>query len=513
MSAIAARDFDTVVPDGFARLEGPRALRGRALACASDDRLSLLIAAGDREAFAIAYDRHFAALVRYCRGILLSREDAEDAAQAAMVEALRTLPDKPARINLRAWLYRVAHNEAIDLLRRRRAHDPLDSVDTDGTPGAACCADTADVVGTRERLAELVRDLRALPERQRGALVMREFCGLEYEEIATAIGGSEAAAMQTVFEARSALTACEEGRSLTCAGVQRLISDGDRRSMRARRIRAHMRSCDGCRAFETSATHRRRDFALLLLPPLAGKGGLAALLGLVRSQVHTAATRCAAATTRFQGAPAGVRGAAVGVLCVAAGGGVAAVAHHAAPHAPAVAPHAGPSVDRVAHTRPAATHVVADLRWVARHRHVAVRRARVVEHHRVVRVRATHLVAPDRASVAPASAPVAATGTAAPGSSSGASARPAAAVGVEVSAGSGHAGVHVAANIGKVASVTGEVSVGSSASGTGVNAAVAASTPVASANVSVGAGTQATPSGTKAGANVATNLCLLSCAQ
>jgi hypothetical protein len=94
---------------------------GRPLRRLGDEQLASLIAAGERDAFAVAYERHLPALIRYCRGILLVREDAEDAAQSAMVAALRALPQRPPQLRLRAWLFRVAHNEAGGLRPARPA--------------------------------------------------------------------------------------------------------------------------------------------------------------------------------------------------------------------------------------------------------------------------------------------------------------------------------------------------------------------------------------------------------
>ena len=289
----------------------------RPLTALGDEQLAELIARGDDRAFAVAYERHLPGLVRYCRGIVLIEQDAEDAAQSAMVAALRALPQRPPRLQLRAWLYRVAHNEAVSLLRRRRPHASLDDAITLSTP------DVADTAETRARLQELVGDLRSLPERQRGALLMRELCGLDYHEIADAIGCSEAAAMQTVYEARSALVQSSEGRSLSCAGVQRLISDGDRRSMRARRVRAHLRSCQGCTAFQQSLSGRQHDLRLLL--PLAGKGMFVGLLAALRV---AGSKRLADLAARLPSMPVGVRGAALGATLLASGGVLGVVHHH-----------------------------------------------------------------------------------------------------------------------------------------------------------------------------------------
>lgn len=286
-----------------------------------DEQLARLIATGDREAFAALYDRYLPALVRYCRGILLVREDAEDAAQNAMVAALRALPTRPPQLALRAWLYRVAHNEAISLMRRRHQHEPLErAAEIPGT-------DIGETAAVRARLRQLVSDLRSLPERQRGALVMRELCGLGYDEIAGALGSSEGTAMQTVFEARSALMHCESGRTLGCEGVQRIISDGDRRSLRARRVRAHMRSCDGCRAFEMSVSTRTRDLSVLV-PIAAGKAAIAALLGALGLGGVVGRARLAGLTVRVQSMTPGFRGAAASVVVAVGGLTATQLVHH-----------------------------------------------------------------------------------------------------------------------------------------------------------------------------------------
>lgn len=250
--------------EAAASAHSPLRPRLRPLRTLDDAQLAALVAAGDADAFAVVYDRHAPALERYCRGILLSSQDAEDAAQSAMLAALRTLPERPAKLNLRAWLFRVAHNEAISLLRGRRRHEQLD-------PAALRTGEghLAEVVELRTRLRDILADLRSLSERQRGALVMREMCGLSYGEIAGAIGGSEASAMQTVFEARSALAQCEQGRTMDCVAVQRSLSDGDRRRVRSRAIRTHVRCCAACHEFEQALSDRPRALDALVPAPAA----------------------------------------------------------------------------------------------------------------------------------------------------------------------------------------------------------------------------------------------------
>ena len=231
-------------------------------------------ARGDDAALAAMYERHHQALYRYCRSILHHDEDARDALQSTMAKALAALRDEERDFELRPWLFRIAHNEAISRLRQRRDTVDLDAVGTLGTDSLA------QTVEDRERLALLGADLRDLPERQRSALVLRELSGLSHEEIAVVLDSSARAVKQTIFEARAGLHECAEGRTMLCADVQRALSDGDGRVLRGRRVRAHVRSCRACRTFKTALAQRPADLAALApaLPASAGAALLAHLL-------------------------------------------------------------------------------------------------------------------------------------------------------------------------------------------------------------------------------------------
>lgn len=243
-----------------------------ALGFLSDERLARLAARGDQRAFSALFERHQPGLVRYCGTILRHTADAEDAAQNAMVSALRSLESGTVPMRVKPWLYKIAHNEAISLVRSRR---PAEELDEATLPAVADPEEAGEV---RQRLGQLMADLRALTERQREALVLRELCGMQYAEIATSLGSSEAAAQQTVFEARSALAQFGEGRAMACEGVQRAMSECDGMRLRTRRVRAHLRGCECCKAFEASLLTRRRDLGLLF-PPTGVAGGFIAALG------------------------------------------------------------------------------------------------------------------------------------------------------------------------------------------------------------------------------------------
>ena len=93
-------------------------------------RLARRASRGDRAAFEQIFRRHHQELYRYSLAIVHDREDAEDAMQATMAAALRALPGEDRRIDIRPWLFRIAHNESISLLRRR----PSDQLDEASIP-------------------------------------------------------------------------------------------------------------------------------------------------------------------------------------------------------------------------------------------------------------------------------------------------------------------------------------------------------------------------------------------
>src|SRR5438132_9328954 len=144
----------------------------------SDERLAKLVSNGSARAFGLLYRRHHQALYRYCCAIVRNTDDAQDALQSAMLRALLALQAEQRDLAVRPWLFRIVHNEAVSLLRRRRDAVPLEEelASSGGAPEQAW--------ELRERLATLVVDLQALTERQRSALVMRELSGLPIKEIA-----------------------------------------------------------------------------------------------------------------------------------------------------------------------------------------------------------------------------------------------------------------------------------------------------------------------------------------
>src|SRR2546423_14852231 len=110
------------------------ALRSRRLlALLDDDRLAREVARGSEAAFEVVYDRHHRGLLAFCRHLLGSREEAEDALQQTFASAYDHLMRTGAEVRLKPWLYTIARNRCITTIRARHT-EPMENLEpsTDG---------------------------------------------------------------------------------------------------------------------------------------------------------------------------------------------------------------------------------------------------------------------------------------------------------------------------------------------------------------------------------------------
>ena len=289
-----------------------------------DERLARQVARDDR-AFVAIYERYHQTLYRYCRAMLRDDTDAQDAAQSTWTRALIALRRGKRDAPLMPWLFRIAHNESISQVRRRTRQRPVPDAETAGeaTEAHGESASAEQQAIDREQFAQLLDDLQALPDRLRGALLMRELGGFSHDEIATSLGTSVGAAKQSILEARRGLQEFEAGRALICDEVTRRVSGGDRRTLRGRQIRAHLRVCEPCSAFAAAIEGRRRSlraYAPTLAAPAAA-AGLAHALGASGAGATATGVSAGAATSAGlagAGAPSGAVVAVAGKSATAA---------------------------------------------------------------------------------------------------------------------------------------------------------------------------------------------------
>jgi RNA polymerase sigma factor (sigma-70 family) len=295
-----------------------------------EKRLSSRAAAGDTAAFAEIYRRHHQALFRYCLALLRDPDDAADSLQTTMAKALSALEEGGPVKGVRPWLFRIAHNTAVDHLRRRRPQAALDEL-SEVESSTLTAPSAASEAESRAALAEAVADIRELPERQGSALIMRELSALSYADIALALSTSEAAVRQLVHQARTVLHARRTGRSVECEAVRQALSDRDGETPRDQRMRAHLAACSDCREFQSSIVRRRAALAALV-PPLAPGTSDYLLRRLVGHAPHSGGgigggltggvAKLAGTSTASQLAA----GALVGAVAVVSAGGILAAA-------------------------------------------------------------------------------------------------------------------------------------------------------------------------------------------
>ena len=200
----------------------------------SDETLGRPLAAGEAAAFDELYRRYVHRLSAYGAHLLGDGVSGDDVAQASLLKAYGALRDGRVPDRMRPWLYRIAHNAAVDLVTRRRE---LPSAELPDPPGE----DSLDG-------GALVAALAGLPDRQRRVYVLREIHGLRIDETASELGLTGSQVEQALFAARNRLAELIVfGERLSCVAVRRLAAGplevGERRA-----LKTHLRSCPSCRA-------------------------------------------------------------------------------------------------------------------------------------------------------------------------------------------------------------------------------------------------------------------------
>jgi len=150
-------------------------------------------------AFEALVRRHQAAVYRVALRMLGSEADAQDATQEAFVRAWRALQGFRRQSAVSTWLYRIVTHRCLDLIAARRPTEDLDQIELDAG------ADPADKAEQRERLRAVTRAVAGLPGEQRAALVLREFEGLSYEQVADVLDTSVSAVKGRIHRARLAV--------------------------------------------------------------------------------------------------------------------------------------------------------------------------------------------------------------------------------------------------------------------------------------------------------------------
>jgi RNA polymerase sigma factor (sigma-70 family) len=173
----------------------------RLLAAQSDQRLAALAGEGHERAFEALVHRYRRPLLRYCRRLRLSDARAEDVLQQAFLQAWLAFARGADVRDVRAWLYRIVHNAAINAMRAGAdGHSEL----TEGMQAKAALAGESELqrkIAVREALT----DVAALPQMQQQAIFLTAVDGQSHDEVAGVLGISEGALRGLLYRARASL--------------------------------------------------------------------------------------------------------------------------------------------------------------------------------------------------------------------------------------------------------------------------------------------------------------------
>jgi RNA polymerase sigma-70 factor (ECF subfamily) len=176
---------------------------------------------GNSEAWGELYLQYAAAIFRFCRRALPSREDAEDATMEVFLKVREKLNQYDSNRPFSAWLYKVAANHCWDILRRRRVRQDLETDEVESVPLEHPDPGQLERM-VEERTHQEVRSaLAGLPARARMALVLRYYADMSYDEIAEALGVRRAFVGVVLLRARHQLR-----QALGQRGPARLTAKG-----------------------------------------------------------------------------------------------------------------------------------------------------------------------------------------------------------------------------------------------------------------------------------------------
>jgi RNA polymerase sigma-70 factor (ECF subfamily) len=164
----------------------------------TDDELMERVQTGDDLAFQVLYDRYKGQLFIYCLRMLNDRDAAKDILQEVFIRIHTRRETYEAGTNFNGWVHTIARNLSLNARRDAKDHSSFD----ERMNYAASASETGRDVALQERLAE---EIARLPEIYREALILREYEGHSYQEIAELIDVAMSTVKFRIFKAREIL--------------------------------------------------------------------------------------------------------------------------------------------------------------------------------------------------------------------------------------------------------------------------------------------------------------------
>jgi len=171
----------------------------------SDAALVTRAREGDQDAFRLLVERHSVRLFQLAFRMTGNEQDAEDLVQETFLRAYKQLNRFQSRAGLGTWLYRIAANCSLDLLRRRKRRGEQETVEFDSEEALPATLSDAPAPDqqvyhgeVRQKVESVMRELTPM---ERTAFVLRHFEGLSIGEIGSALGVGPGATKQSIFRA------------------------------------------------------------------------------------------------------------------------------------------------------------------------------------------------------------------------------------------------------------------------------------------------------------------------
>ncbi|MCB9105368.1 MAG: RNA polymerase sigma factor [Anaerolineales bacterium] len=267
----------------------------------SDQQLAAQAAAGSRDAFAALYKRYFQDIYDYAARVSRNQDVAADVVQSTFVKAWRQLEERKTPDNIKAWLFTVAHNAAIDELRyNNRLVSPTEDTGEMDQPYNYTLVDSSKLSNPQavledQELVDLVwQSATALPPKDYSLLDLHVRQGLSPDELAENLGASKGAIYTKLSRLRDALGEAvvsslllRRGRK-DCPDLNALLSELQATELTRKvrwTIQQHLQECRRCQ--ESKRRYASPAAILASLAPVPVGPGLRDLLWLqVADQLH-----------------------------------------------------------------------------------------------------------------------------------------------------------------------------------------------------------------------------------
>ena len=177
-----------------------------------DAELMVRVREGDSTSFALLLERHRAPVIHFLFRMVQNQPVAEELAQEVFLRVYRSRATYEPTAKFTTWLFRIATHLALNWIRDRKSEKAQESLDQDMPDGVARqISDRRPNVEQRllyeARLLEVRQAIETLPAKQRAAVLMHKYEGMEYSQIAASLNCSESAIKSLLFRAYEALRA------------------------------------------------------------------------------------------------------------------------------------------------------------------------------------------------------------------------------------------------------------------------------------------------------------------